>query len=369
MKVAFDHQTFALQSYGGISRYFVRLAEQFINGGHEVRVFAPLHRNRYLDSLPQDVVQGRRLERFPRGAKHLILAYNHLTSRRPMQTWRPQIVHETYYARRRVAPRYCPTVITVYDMIHELFAEEFSTWDTTSERKKMAIDRADHVISISGSTRRDLMRLFGTSGDKISVIHLGFEQSKHEASMVRSDEEEQPRPYLLYVGERGGYKNFIRFIRAVASSSFLMRDFDVVAFGGGGFSATERELIASLGFHDDQVRQAFGGDEILGRLYDNAHVFVYPSLYEGFGLPLLEAMGHRCPVASSNTSSMPEVIGEAAEYFIPLDLDDMRRAIETAAYSVERRADLIAAGIERLAHFSWEKCARETLAVYQTLMA
>lgn len=112
------------------------------------------------------------------------------------------------------------------------------------------------------------------------------------------------------------------------SSSRLIQTFDIFAFGGGGFSAAEQMEIKALGFQDGQVKQIGGNDSVLGSLYKQAHAFVYPSFYEGFGLPPLEAMAQGCPVASSSTSSMPEVVGDAAVLFDPADTEDIRAAIE-----------------------------------------
>ena len=115
------------------------------------------------------------------------------------------------------------------------------------------------------------------------------------------------------------------------------------------------------------MRHASGGDEMLGYLYNLAKAFVYPSVYEGFGIPPLEAMTHGCPVISSNTSSMPEVIGAAAEYFNPIDTEDMCRAIETVVYSDSRINELRILGDKQLTIFSWDKCSQDTLAVYRQL--
>jgi len=368
MRIAFDYQIFALEAYGGISRYFNRLVEQLLLQENEVKIFSPLHRNNYISKLPSGVVQGYHLERFPPKTGRLIMAYNRVASRYPIRAWQPHLLHETYYAFHSAAPDHCPTVVTVYDMIHELFAEGFPAHDQTSKLKKMSVDRSEYVICISESTRKDLIRLFGTPEEKISVVHLGFEKFTHPDSKFLPEEPLSSRPYLLYVGSRSIYKNFNMMLKVIAASPRLRKDFNVVAFGGGRFSAAERELIASLRFDDQQVCQVSGSDDVLGRLYEHAFAFIYPSLYEGFGLPPLEAMAHRCPVISSNTSSMPEVIGDAAEYFTPSDMDDIRRAIEAVAYSGELRAKLVSSGTERLAHFSWEKCAQETLSIYHRLV-
>ena len=366
MRIAFDSQTFCNQSYGGISRYFVRLAEQLISRNQQVGIFAPLHRNHYLKELPSSVVYGFGLNSYLPKSNRLMLPLNQLISKIAINQWRPHIVHETYYSRLNSPSKTSPTVITVHDMIHELFEDRFSIRDKTSQLKQTAIARADHVICISESTRKDLINLFKIDEKKISVVHHGFEkfivdkQSREQTSFIK-------RPFLLYVGDRGIYKNFNKFVRAVASSKRLKKDFDILTFGGGRLTPMEVTLDSELGFNPYQVKQLSGDDKLLGQLYSNAAAFVYPSLYEGFGLPPLEAMAHNCPVISSNTSSMPEVIGDAAEFFNPTSIDDIAAAIERVVYAPTRSGELVMLGQKRLNNFSWRRCAEETLAIYSKL--
>jgi len=367
MKIAVDQQIFALQAHGGVSRYFTRLAQGLIDLGQEVGVFAPLYQNSYLPSLPKEIVHGRHIQRYPFKMAKIFLKFNQYISLVQIARWKPDLVHETYYSRVGTASVGCPTVITVYDMIHELFPNDFLVRDNTATIKRIAVDRADHVICISENTKMDLMRLYGTPACKISVVHLGFDQFaprtvKQQLTTLVD------RPFLLYVGARGGYKNFIGFLRAVAFSKKLLSDFDIVAFGGSKFSAKELNEMSSLGFRENQIRHQSGSDDVLGRFYSSAKAFVYPSLYEGFGIPPLEAMAHHCPVICSNTSSMPEVIGKAGEFFDPTDTDDMRRAIEDVVYSASRVNQLRRFGEERLTIFSWDKCARETFDIYRSLI-
>jgi glycosyltransferase involved in cell wall biosynthesis len=364
MRIAFDYQIFALQSYGGISRYFARLAEGLIDLEQQVKVFVPLHRNHYLKSIPQDIVNGSYVSQYPPKTTRFFSAYNHFIFRHKISKWQPDIVHETYYSKAGTAPRQSKTIVTVYDMIHELYPREFKAMDETQVLKRMAIERADHVICISENTKKDLIRLHGTPESKISVVLLGFDQFLASASATSSTSLET-KPFLLYVGQRGSYKNFPGFLKAIAASKKLIADFDVIAFGGGRFSSAEMDLISTLGFAANQVRQVSGDDALLGRFYGAAGAFVYPSLYEGFGIPPLEAMAHLCPVISSNSSSMPEVIGDAAEFFEPNELESMRCAIENVVYSEGRISDLRIKGTARLSYFSWEKCTTQTLDIYK----
>ncbi len=291
---------------------------------------------------------------------------NRIVAKHLIEKWGPDIVHETYYSRTSCAPRNTPKVLTVYDMIHERYPQWGSRWDQSAILKRVAVDRADHVICISESTRNDLLEMYDVDPKKVSVVHLGTECPTGRAS---KDVTSGVRPYLLYVGARQGHKNFTGFLQAFASSRRLRMDFDVVAFGGSGFTPAELQELARLGLDSSQVRQVSGGDDLLNQLYVSASAFVYPSLYEGFGLPPLEAMGHRCPVVSSNTSSMPEVIGDAGEYFDPTSVHDMAEAIERVVYSPSRIEDLVSKGLERQAKFTWERCAGQTLDIYHQLVA
>lgn len=368
MRVAFDHQIFGWQRFGGISRYFFELAGHIArrtDGNVQVRVNSPLFVNDYLrhGSAELDVL-GIRAPAIRRTGR-IYRALNEVAAPAFLRAWHPDIVHETYYSRKTTAPKGCRVVLTVFDMIHELFSEHFAPWDTTCSEKKVALARADHIICISENTRQDLIRLLDVDAAKVSVVHLGFSLTcERTATLVA-----QPKPYLLFVGSRGGYKNFNRLLEAYAASKCLRNEFDLIAFGGGNFTAGERDLIRQLDLPDMAVRQIGGGDDVLGALYQGAALFIYPSLYEGFGIPPLEAMSFDCPVACSNTSSIPEVVGDAAVFFDPSSVDSIGGSLESIAHNERSRADLIAKGRERLRMFSWEACAEKTYQVYRSVLS
>jgi glycosyltransferase involved in cell wall biosynthesis len=252
-------------------------------------------------------------------------------------------------------------VLTVFDMIHELYPDSFPANDRTRDAKRQSVQRADHIVAISHSTARDLTRLLGVSPDKITVAHLGFADAL--ATLPVADKP-GGRPYLLYVGQRHGYKNFMAMVQAWAESPLLRDAVDVLAFGGGAFSPGELEAIAKLHPREGAVRQQGGGDAELASAYRNASAFVYPSAYEGFGIPPLEAMSLDCPVACSNSSSLPEVVGDAALTFDPVDRDAMRVAMERVAFDDSLRSELSRRGKARQQLFTWDKCAQETQEVY-----
>ena len=363
MKIAFDYQIFSQQSYGGISRYYNRLATELLKLEQDVAIFAGAHRNNYLSNLPNGVVKGRKFAKYPPKTAKLFQFANHYWSNYQLSVWKPQVIHETYYSIVPFASKRIPRIITALDMIHELFSGMFNKNDTVTQRKKNAFKRADHIISISHSTKKDLIELFDISSEKISVIHLATDNfsilNQYHSGVKYS------RPFLLYVGPRAGYKNFVGFLKAVSQSQKLINEVDIVAFGGGHFLSEELIKIKSFGFKEEQVKQISGDDSVLVSLYHQALAFVYPSLYEGFGIPPLEAMACRCPVICSNTSSLPEVVGEAGEYFNPNEIEDMRFAIENVVFSEQYAEDLKNKGLQRIKSFSWEKCANETLEIYK----
>ena len=367
MRIAFDSQAFMMQSYGGVSRYYIRLAKCLYDMGQQVKIFAALYRNSYIGELPHELYCGQYINHYPAKTTKIISIANNLYSRFEIGKWKPDVAHQTYYSRIRTVPRRCKTVITVYDMIDELFPQYFPTKNTNTIAKRYSINLADHVICISENTKQDLMRLFGIHEKKISVIHLGIEGFQKEEELENLDSPIR-RPFLLYVGQRYGYKNFDGFLKAVSASSNMMEDFDIIAFGGSDFLKEELDLISCLGFYPGQVSHKNGGDPYLSKLYSSATALVYPSFYEGFGIPPLEAMVHECPVICSNTSSIPEVVGIAGEYFDPSNIDDIRIAIEKVVYSETRIGSLKEAGKAQLKNYSWEKSTRQTMNVYQSLI-
>jgi glycosyltransferase involved in cell wall biosynthesis len=364
MRIAFDHQIFGWQEYGGISRYVYELAAQLATTcGKEVSIISPLYVNKYLAYAPQQLkIQGIHVPAFNRSGR-VYRAINSLLVRPVIKSFEPDVVHETYYAAKGVAPRNAKVVLTVYDMIHERFPEYFSIISPTRREKALAVERADHVICISEQTRLDLIEFLGVSPAKVSVVHLGF--SLTAAPQMTNVNGAMSRQFIMYVGSRMGHKNFVGLLHAYAASRFLMDEFDLVCFGGGELTPQERELVNQLGIAEGRVIQVSGNDSLLGSFYRTAKAFVYPSLYEGFGIPLLEAMSFGCPVVCSNTSSIPEVVGDAAEKCDPDDHESMRMAIENVVENDELRKSLIEKGGVRASCFSWERCARETFDIYQ----
>lgn len=362
LKVALDHHIFVYQKYGGISRYFVGIAEHLSDHGINARVFAPIHVNSYLPRLGPPIHRGVQVKanRYSSAAASRICNVGF-----PLfaSAWKPRVVHETYFRQRRFAPTSAAIILTVYDMIHEIYPGMWGK-DQTAQRKRAAIGRADKIICISESTRRDLIRFYPEVADKAVVTLLGFDPNECNASPPPP--RQANKAYILYVGLRNDYKNFSRLWDAYSRSDQINQNFDLVCAGGGDFSIDDLRRINAAGM-EGSVRQVNVNDTQLNELYRRAAVFVYPSEYEGFGIPPLEAMAAGCPTIVSRSSSIPEVCGGASEYFDPQDTDELIGALEKVLFSSDHARQLIAKGTEQLQLFSWQKCAAETAAIYRTM--
>lgn len=365
MKVVYDAQIFAEQEFGGISRYYCALATQISRlPDSEARIVAPLYINKYVKELDRETVVGCYVQRVPKTGR--VIKALSSTFFNAVAGWvKPDIVHETYYAERPTYRGRVPHVLTVYDMIHERCADSFAANDAVARLKEYAVQRADHIFCISENTRRDLLDIHRLPEDRVTVTYLGYDtlpsNGPPAADLVGTV------PYILYVGGRHGYKNFEGLVRAFAASAWLMGNFRIICFGAGAFTDRERETFIELGLSAGHVAHIGGGDERLAALYKSAAAFIYPSKYEGFGIPPLEAMSLDCPVICSNASSIPEVVGAAGEYFDPLDIESIRASVERVLQSAERREALVNLGRTRCQLFSWERCAQETMDVYRRL--
>lgn len=368
MKVLFDSQIFNAQQYGGISRYYANLAKQLHDiDGVTTTILAPTYINNY---LPQ-ISENDRVFGYKAKVKWQSLArvFSHMACHVAIPIARPDIIHKTYYYPERYPEHAGCSILTVYDMIHELFPENFLASDKTSKYKYEAVMKADHVICISENTRSDLLKIWDCDPSKVSVVHLGFD-SFQDISRAKKEnyQERQFGDFILFVGSRSGHKNFSNLLKAFCIANELHRDFNLVCFGGGPFNDDEIGLIGKLGLRE-HVYQVGGDDSTLGDFYRGASLFVYPSVYEGFGIPPLEAMSLGCPVSCSKASSLPEVCGDAADYFDPWDVESIASSLARVFNDSTYRAALSVSGLERTTKFSWHKCAMDTYRCYEKVLA
>jgi glycosyltransferase involved in cell wall biosynthesis len=363
--VAFSPDIFSLQEYGGISRYFTELIPRVASmDGFEVSVHMGVSPNRYgLQQMRSQFASFRYVySPFGRDMRYVVALLNEFwfQSYINMRSGHIDVVHMTYYPRRMPTTHVLLTT-TVHDMIPERFPSRVSR-TLLSARKRACVERCSRIIVNSESTKRDLVEFYNVDPRRVDVtLHANSLHAEPGGDPVG-------RPYVLFVGRRGGYKNFDRFVKVWAEMGAIRDDFLVVCFGYDRFAESEQRMISALGLSHSIVWMG-GSDVLLVSLYAHAQALIYPSLYEGFGVPPLEAMHYGCPVVCSNSSSLPEVVGDAAVTVDTADPGALAKGIAAAIGDSALRARLVLAGRAREASFTWDRTAVETVESYRRLLS
>ena len=358
VKVLYDYQAFMIR-YSGVSRYFCEVIDRLKeNNDLDIKVSCPLNFNKYLEEcLGKKAIKSVHWRLTNELSKiNKCLVKNEISKDY-------NIVHATYldpyvFDYRKDAKIVC----TVHDMTREIFCDTYYKNDKFIGWQKKYIYNSDHIFAVSHNTKKDILKFYpDIPEDRISVVHHGCSELIHDKDNKKYD---LPERYVLFVGARFAYKNFERFVKA--SKIILEKDNDIkVIFAGGGeFNKSERQIVCD---HDDKIIQMPADDKMLSALYENALCLVYPSLYEGFGMPVLEAFSAGCPVVSSNTSSLPEVGGEAAAYFDPYSIEEMAEVIKDVIYNDDKRKQMADMGRKRKELFSWDRSAEKMAEQYKLI--
>lgn len=356
----FGYEAFRFQRHGGVTRYFAELHRGLLGRGVDSAVDAGLHINEHLRGLER--VRGLDVSRWPGGR-----ARQALTKGLDPLFWVPvrelaaptSVYHGTWYTP--VVPRRPTVVTTVFDLTAERFPAQVHQARHTSASKRRWCERAAVVMAISEHTRDDLVERFGVSPDKVVVTHLGVDA----VTPGPTHPLQGGPPYLLYVGDRRSpYKNVKNLMWALHAAG-LPADVRLV-FVGAPRDADDERLLRATGWAG-RTDVISADDVTLAALYRDALALVYPSRYEGFGLPPLEAMTQGCPVVATTGGAVPEVVGDAAVLVDPGDVDGWAAGLHRVVDDEVYRASLIAAGRARAATFTWERTVEQTLAAYRAL--
>jgi glycosyltransferase involved in cell wall biosynthesis len=364
MEVVFDDQVFVRQRRGGISRYFVELMERIprvtegafsvsrdwkftINEhaleagyGRELRIPG--------SSLIGDSVQAR------------IAAAANSAIRRQSGA----VVHSTYYARppEEAARGGTRLATTIFDMTPERFPELFPKGNPHLLKEKY-VRESDLVIFISESTRRDVLDIYGDVPAKCVVIPWGYGS---EFTLSGPTHPGLPGEYVLFVGQRAGYKDFAVLVDAMRQAASGVGTLPLVLVGGGPISSSEQELLRGAGLLESVLQLSPRDDELPG-VYRGASVFVFPSRYEGFGLPTLEAMACGTPTVLARSSSHIEVGGDAARFFSPTDAQDLGAVLSEVLVDSELREQMKNLGLANVKRFDWDTAVKQHAAAYQRI--
>lgn len=369
MKILLDPQIFDQQTYGGISRYYTEIFS-ILNKKKNVEVVLPVYSsdNAYLKNTDL-LVENKSLYFLYR-----ILAFFKVSTRSLRRKNSEKLLNQAFqdndfdvFVPTYYDPYFLdkinrkPYVLTVYDMIHELLPQYFVNDSfKVVERKKQLMENAARIIAVSHNTKKDITKVYPQiDPNKIVVIYHGS-SIKIDSNVKVAD---LPENYILYVGARANYKNFKFLVRSVVPLLKKDPSLVLVAAGGGKFDDEETAFIKEFGV-DNQVFQRYFKEEELGQYYQNAKCFVFPSLYEGFGIPVLESMACGCPVILSKHGSFPEVAADAGVYFDSDSEENLREKIKMLLSDDNLRKEYAEKGLQHIKNFDWKVAAEQCLQVY-----
>lgn len=370
MRIGIDGR-YIQDHFPGIGRYTYNLIKELANVVPEVD-WAVLHNPRVLNTRHEVAGLGRypKVELIETDVPTLSVKEQY---RLPSLTRRSSLdlLHSPYYIKPYWLP--CPSVVTIHDVIPIIYPQHLpSPWTSWIFRvtASLAARRAKRVIAVSESTRKDLNRLFGIPFEKIAVTPEAADErfrpvGEKEVEDVRC-RYGLPEKYVLYVGINKPHKNLVHLIQVFGT---LELDASLVLAGREDRRYPETHQEAErLGLGERVIFLGEVVDDHLPALYSGATVFAFPSLYEGFGLPVLEAMACGAPVICSNTSSLPEIVGDAAITLDPLDQESWTAAMGELIEKETLQEEMQEKGLQRARKYSWKETARRTWEVYQDVV-
>ena len=275
---------------------------------------------------------------------------------------------DVFFSPAHYAPRFCPVplVVTIHDLAYFYFSREFLKKDLHKLKNwtRYSVKKAARIIAVSQQTKKDIITYYDIPEGNIDVIYNGYEKTLNAKQRTSPNFKFNMLNYILYVGTLQPRKNVQTLIRAFSKFVVHNAQFKLILVGKKGWLYDEIfSLVKDLELEDKIIFTGYISDDELQNLYKNAWCFVMPSLYEGFGIPVLEAMSNKCPVIASSSSSVPEIGGKACLYFDPENEDQLLKLLNSLQSNSKLRANLIRKGLERVKFFSWEKCAEKTLTV------
>lgn len=365
MNVLYDYQTLTMQRFGGISRYFYELANRLSKKEDVcVDVKTVFNANYYF----KDYFEKEKAESLP----WLFSKANNCVNRLyvlSQNKGKYDVIHSTYYHPYILNKFKGKYVVTIHDMIYELYKNILPKSKKIIENKRKHIFAADKIICVSEWTKNDLLKIYPSIDEsKLEVIYHGNNiKCNDSVDVPKIDKLKMVKKYILFTGNRTFYKNFKNF--AIAISDLIKDDDDLwlVCGGGGVFSESEKQFLSEYGIINKSIQVKYDDSEAVS-LYRNAECFVFPSLYEGFGIPILEAWECHCPVVLSNASCFPEIAADACEYFDGNSCEDIKNSVKRVLYNDTLKSEMVSKGICRSNSFSWNITADKTLDLYKRLL-
>ncbi len=372
LRVAVDGVIYSYQQHGGISRILSSVLPRLCELDDDLRLELwswkklaqpiPKHQrliHRRVPSLPTP--RRSRPAALQRSFRRLTARVNEVLRRRTVQASNAELWHATLYWH---PPAWRGRIVTsVYDLKEELFPELGNRRVELLRHKRAAILAADHILCISETTRHDLITCYDVEPQRASVVPLAIEPAIYRAEGEAGASDLGIKgPFILFVGRRDPFKNFDVLVEAYRR--WRRRHEVRLVVAGPPLVPSELRRLEDHGLAGRVVALPRVDDSTLARLYHSAEVMVYPSLYEGFGLPILEAMACGCPVVAASIPASTELASGAATFFEPAEPDSLVEALDVAV-GEGRASPRVAAGLARSAGYSWDRTARATLEIYR----
>ncbi|MEK7495268.1 MAG: glycosyltransferase family 1 protein [Patescibacteria group bacterium] len=361
IKIGVDGNEANVEKKVGVSVYALNILNYFCKVADENIKFTIYLKNKPLLDLPEEneffkykVVKG-----------HFLWSQIYL----PIELYFHKNI-DVYFSPAHYLPRFCPVkqIVTIHDLAYLYFPEDFTKKDLWQLKNwtKFSIKNAAQIIAVSKTTKKDIIKNYGVNERKISVIYNGFEKQFNKLKIDNLKFIENCKlkieNYILFVGTIQPRKNLEVLIDAFNKFIQTNKDFKLIIAGKKGWLYKSIfEKVKTMSLEDKVIFTGHVADEELIWYYRSAFCLILPSLYEGFGIPVLEAMNYGCPTILSMTSSLPEIGGDASLYFDPKNSDDLLEKLITLHDNDKLRKELILKGKQRIKDFSWEKCGKETL--------
>jgi glycosyltransferase involved in cell wall biosynthesis len=372
MRILYDSQIFRIQNFGGVSRYCAELmygleqhkeyevlSKKFFSYNNHLRLLGLTNYNFIRDSI--NIPGKKYVERFVKRKEDKFLF-------KTLKNGTFDIFHPTYYNPPflKYLAKDKALVLTIHDMTYELYYDkQYNKIHQESINKRNIIKRAKHIIAVSENTKKDVLSLYPEiNSDSITVIY-------HGSSLLQDIPESNiklPPKFLLFVGKRGKYKNFLWLLNSIAD--FINRNnINLICAGGRPFSNEERDLINDLNVKQKVTHFEIQNDQDLATLYKRTACFIYPSSHEGFGIPILEAYSCGCPTLLAESSCFPEIGANGALYFENGNKDQLIDQLNRILNDKELVIKLKNNGFERVKDFSWQNSVQQHIDVYKRVMS
>lgn len=355
MKILYDFQGF-IQPCGGISRYFTEIIKE-LRDSNEIEIACPFSKNIYLrDTLGMSPLS------FNRGIR-LQLLFNEMYCKYKVSRNDYDIFHATFdtnFYYKNIIKK--PYVLTFHDLIPEKFMQNSPNWQQMLPIRKEVLRNASRIMCVSQYTRKTLLEYYPfIDPSKTDCIYHGvYPYTKLYKKNKIGD-------YILYVGGRKGYKNYQFTIAALKPLFFKYKELKFICTGLP-FTKEEKKQIYDLGLDGRVINMPYVDDDTLASLYHHAKLFIFPSKYEGFGIPILESFTNGCPACISNATCFPEVGADAVSYFNPNSEEEIRQSVEKLLTDTEYADLLREKGFERVKHFTWKNAANQVLLSYNKVI-